>query len=104
MGNFYGKFVRTGILFAFRDGNPKNSFDEEDPPPSPNYHDDKCWGALPDLDGPHRFEVSFNIVILCQDDTVEAAVILKAVIESTIRDRRGDLQNACVGAAVVLLL
>lgn len=102
MGNFYSKFIRSGILFAFREGNPKSAFDEEAPPPAPDYDNESAWGALPDKDGAHRFEVCFNVVILCEDATVAEALALKTVLENTIQTHRsGDaaqLQNAYVNS------
>eukprot|EP00750_Incisomonas_marina_P007281 INCI14789.6.p1 GENE.INCI14789.6~~INCI14789.6.p1 ORF type:complete len:562 (-),score=83.81 INCI14789.6:526-2211(-) len=106
MGNFYSKFVRSGILFAFREGNPKCGFEEQTPPPAPDYDDESAWGALPDKDGAHRFEVCFNVVILCEDATLAEALALKAVLENTIQTHRSgnasQLQNAIRRIKVVI--
>ena len=110
MGNFYSKFVRSGILFLFRDGNPKVAFDDEEPPPAPDYTTTEAWGALPDKDGPHNFPVVLNVVVVCDRENIATAAVVKAVVENTVCTHRiglgGILRNghvvaeSCLGAAV----
>ena len=84
MGNFYSRFVRSGILFMLRKGNPKSRFQSEEPPQAPDYTDDACWAALPDKGGTHRFEVCLHIVLLCERATLAKAILLKAILEASI--------------------
>jgi hypothetical protein len=82
MGNSYAKLVRSGILFAFRQGVPKVPFDAEPPPPAPDYDDPDAWGALPGKPGPHLFPVTFNVVVVCQESTAEVAAVLTLLLSS----------------------
>ncbi len=82
MGNSYATLVRSGILFAFRQGVPKVPFDAEPPPPAPDYDDPDAWGALPGKPGPHLFQVRFNVVIVCEASMAEVAAVLMLLLSS----------------------